>query len=81
MHRSGIQVLNNSQPGLDDGEPVEFDLYQEGDRQLAVNVCGPNGNNLRGSKYASNALNNAGNMNSNPAVPTKVYRRRKAVNN
>ena len=28
VHRSGIQVLNNSQPGLDDGEPVEFDILQ-----------------------------------------------------
>ena len=27
VHKSGIQSLNNGMPSLDDGEPVEFDLY------------------------------------------------------
>lgn len=79
VHRSGIQSFNNSQPGLDDGEPVEFDIYQEGNRLLAVNVTGPNGQNLRGSKYASNMANNQ--MNNADALPTKVFRRRKLTNN
>lgn len=78
VHRSGIQ-MNNSQLGLDDGESVEFDLYQEGNRLLAVNVTGPNGINLRGSKYAT--TNNNQMNNGAPSVPTKVYRRRKLTNN
>ena len=87
MHRSGIQAINNSQPGLDDSEPVEFDLYQEGNRLLAVNVTGPSGQNLRGSKYAvGGAVNNnqqvTGGPNTATAVPaTKVFRRRKLTNN
>lgn len=72
VHRSGI--LGNASPGLDDGEPVEFDVYQDGNRILAVNIIGPNGTSLRGSKYASNNLPiHSGNVN----VPAKVYRRRK----
>ncbi len=59
----------------DNQEPVEFDLYQEGNRLLAVNV-GANGISLKGSKYAPNT-----NMNSNSSVPTKVYHRRKMTNN
>jgi len=83
VHRSGIQAINSTQSGLDDGEPVEFDLYQEGQRLLAVNVTGPNGQNLRGSKYASNMIpNNPINNNQIPAsMPTKVFRRRKLTNN
>lgn len=77
VHRSGIQAFNNSQPSLDDNEPVEFDLYQEGNRLLAVNVTGPSGQNLRGSKYAPNMVNNP----VAPSVPTKVFRRRKLTNN
>lgn len=85
VHRSGIQTMNSTQSGLDDGEPVEFDLYQEGQRLLAVNVTGPSGQNLRGSKYASNMLsnnpiNNNTNNNQIPAMLTKVFRRRKLTN-
>lgn len=83
VHRSGIQAFNNSHPGLDDGEPVVFDLYQEGNRLLAVNVTGPNGQNLRGSKYAANLV--SGQMSGGQAaaqVPaSKVFRRRKLTNN
>lgn len=74
VHKSGIQSLNNNNPSLDDGEPVEFDVYQDGNRLLAVNVTGPNRSTLRGSKYAPNIPNQL----NNPAVQTKVYRRRKA---
>lgn len=78
VHRSGIQHLNsNSQPGLDDGEPVEFDIVQEGNRLIAINVTGPSGNTLRGSKYASAPVNPL----NNPSVPTKVFHRRKVANN
>lgn len=28
VHRSGIQASDASQPSLDDGEQVEFDVYQ-----------------------------------------------------
>ena len=28
VHKSGIQATNSSQPSLDDGEAVEFDVYQ-----------------------------------------------------
>ena len=76
VHRSGI--LNNA-PGLDDGEPVEFDVYQDGNRLLAVNVAGPNGSSLRGSKYANTG--NSGMSSShmdNPNEPARVFRRRRA---
>lgn len=71
VHRSGI--ISNTLPGLDDGEPVQFDVYQDGNRVVAVNVIGPNGTNLRGSKFAANNMpNNPSNLN----APNKVYRRR-----
>jgi hypothetical protein len=75
-----VQSFNN---GLDDGEPVEFDLYQEGDRLLAVNVTAPNGQNLRGSKYAAGMVPGGGQVAAGgSAVPaTKVFRRRKLTNN
>jgi cold shock CspA family protein len=80
VHRSGIQAFNNAGPGLDDGEPVVFDLYQEGNRLLAVNVTGPNGQNLRGSKYAANLVSSQ--VTGAASVPgTKVFRRRKLTNN
>lgn len=76
VHRSGI--LNNA-PGLDDGEPVEFDVYQDGNRLLAVNVAGPNGSSLRGSKYANtNSGMSNSNMGPNPNEPARVFRRRRA---
>lgn len=81
VHRSGIQSRNSSQPGLDDGEPIEFDLYQESNRLLAVNVTGPNGQDLRGSKYATNSQMVDSQVNNGPGVPTKVYRRRKITQN
>jgi len=78
VHNSGLQY---HKMGLDDGEPVEFDVLKTTDRLLAVNVTGPNGNNLRGSKYAYN--NNSANMNNNAqpnrynnAAPTSFRRRR-----
>lgn len=80
VHKSGIQSLNNGLPSLDDGEPVEFDLFNDGQQILAINVTGPQGSGLRGSKYA---IPPSSNMNSQPAaLPTaagapKVYRRRK----
>jgi hypothetical protein len=49
-------------------------FFIDGNRILAVNIIGPNGTSLRGSKYASNNLPiHSGNVN----VPAKVYRRRK----
>jgi len=70
VHRSGIQ---DSQPGLDDGEPVEFDILQDSSRLVAVSVTGPNHASLRGSKYAKQ-------KNDQP-VPTKVFHRRRVANN
>jgi len=80
VHRSGVQSFNN---GLDDGEPVEFDLYQENNRLLAINVTAPNGQNLRGSKYAASVPPANGQIaTGGSAVPaTKVFRRRKMTNN
>lgn len=52
VHKSGIQGTSKSMPSLDDGEPVEFDVIEDGNRLLAINVTGPNGTLLRGSKYA-----------------------------
>jgi len=78
VHKSGIQHLNNAPLSLDDSEPVEFDIVQEGNRLLAVNVSGPNGSALRGSKYASGAINS---VNTNISMPPKVYNRRKLTNN
>jgi cold shock CspA family protein len=74
VHRSGI--ISNSLPGLDDGEPVQFDVYQDGNRVLAVNVIGPNGTSLRGSKFAAN---NMPGHPSNLNAPNKVYRRREKI--
>ena len=51
-----------------------FDIFKDGNRILAVNVIGPNGTSLRGSKYASN---NMPNHSSNANAPAKIYRRRK----
>jgi cold shock CspA family protein len=77
VHNSGLQY---HKIGLDDGEPVEFDVLKTTDRLLAVNVTGPNGNSLRGSKYA---YNNSANMNNNTQQnrynnegPTNYRRRR-----
>lgn len=83
VHRSGIQA-NNGMSGLDDGEPVEFNLFNDGNQVLAINVTGPHGANLRGSKYASggasihNAAGNANTNNGSNVPPAKVFRRRKA---
>ena len=70
--------MNNAPLSLDDSEPVEFDIVQEGNRLLAVNVSGPNGSALRGSKYASGAIDS---VNTNISMPPKVYNRRKLTNN
>jgi len=58
-------------------------LYQEGNRLLAVNVNGPNGQRLRGSKYAANNQMTNSNVNeaSSNLPATKVFRRRKLTNN
>jgi len=84
VHKSGIQATSSSQPSLDDGEAVEFDVYQDGTRLLAINVTGPEGTLLRGSKYATTTQRTRPNMapSSNAAAaaggPSKVYHRRKA---
>ncbi|CAF0712997.1 unnamed protein product [Brachionus calyciflorus] len=52
VHKTGIQGTNRAIPSLDDGEPVEFDIIQDENKLIAVNVTGPNGALLRGSKYA-----------------------------
>jgi len=76
VHKSGILSFNNSSPSLDDGEQVEFDVYQDGNRLLAVSVSGPNRSALRGSKYAPSIPNHINNIN-NPNVQTKVFTRRR----
>jgi len=83
VHRSGIQSNNNAMTGLDDGEPVEFNIFNDGNQVLAINVTGPNGSILRGSKYAAPSSFNNNNLNGSQQenVPTKVYRRRKAPMN
>jgi len=82
VHRSGIQSFGQQTASLDDTEPVEFNIFQEENRLVAVNVTGPNGAPLRGSKYAhSNApvARIPSNSGADP-LATKVYRRRKMVN-
>lgn len=90
VHKSGIQATSSSQPSLDDGEAVEFDVYQDGTRLLAINVTGPEGSILRGSKYASTQRMRPPNQNmASPSASAaaaaagggpagKVYHRRKA---
>ncbi len=78
MHRSGVQSFNH---GLDDGEPVQFDLYQEGNRLLAINVMAPNGQHLRGSKYAASVPAAGGQISGSSVPSTKVFRRKKLTNN
>lgn len=52
VHKSGIQATNKAVASLDDSEAVEFDVIQDSNKLLAINVTGPNGSVLRGSKYA-----------------------------
>ena len=52
VHKSGIQTTNKAVASLEDGEPVEFDVVQDENKLLAINVTGPSGSVLRGSKYA-----------------------------
>lgn len=43
---------NHRIPSLDEGEEVEFDLKKGTRRMLAINVTGPKGAQLRGSRFA-----------------------------
>lgn len=55
VHSSAI-IKNNPnkyRPSLNEGEPVEFDILKRADGKLeAVNVSGPQGSNVEGSRYS-----------------------------
>jgi cold shock CspA family protein len=64
VHSSAI-IKNNPnkfKPSLSEGEPVEFDILKRADNKLeAVNVSGPEGHNVQGSRFSPDKSEDATN--------------------